>query len=156
MSHWRLLTSPPLPQSQSVTSWDTSLQTFSSLSWQSTLKMWSPVLLSLMGILHVSRADNALSTQHSPSLQWLHKRLGALKSMGQSLPAAPDQDDPCWQPPWSFVSLCFHPNLTLSIAMPMGHPLLISCPPIQAVSTNKACVLTPIYSWAISSSQQEQ
>lgn len=52
--------------------------------------------------------------------------------------------------------LCFRPNLTLSIAMPMGHPLLISCSPVQAVSTNKACVLAPIYSWALSSSQQQQ
>ena len=39
--------------------------------------------------------------------------------------------------------------------MPMGHPLLISCSPVQAVSTNKACVLTLIYSWAVSSSQQQ-
>lgn len=50
--------------------------------------------------------------------------------------------------------LCFRPNLTLSLAMPMGHPLLISCSPVQAVSTNQACVLVPIYSWAVSSSQQ--
>lgn len=76
------------PASESVTSQDASLPTFSPLSCKSTLKMRSPMLLSLMGILHVSSVDSALSTQHLLSLLWLQERSGGLKPL-QSMQSAP-------------------------------------------------------------------
>lgn len=99
--------------------------------------MRSPVLLSLMGTLHVSRADSALSTQHSPSLLGLHERLGGLKGLVQSMHAAPAPGVACVESHLEqIVSMCVHQNLAPPIVMPVVHCLLTPDAVIQAVSTS--------------------